>query len=128
MALSVFIVEDNQLLLDAVTEALEEAVAVAWLGHATDAPEAIDWLRSHRVGWQLLLVDLFLAQGNGLEVVAACSTRSSAQKVVVFTNYATPDIRRRALEMGADAVFDKSTEIEEMLTFCAQVAEGDPTT
>jgi len=122
--LSVFIVEDNKLLLRALTEALEEAVPVRWLGTASGAPAAIDCLRSNPTKWQLLLVDLFLVSGTGLEVVAESSQRSKEQKVVVLTNYATAEIRRRALELGADAVFDKSTELEELLDFCVRMATG----
>jgi DNA-binding NarL/FixJ family response regulator len=43
----------------------------------------------------------------------------SAGKVLVLTNYATADIRQRCLRLGADAVFDKSTEIEGFLEVCA---------
>jgi DNA-binding NarL/FixJ family response regulator len=38
--------------------------------------------------------------------------------VVVLTNYATPDIRRRALALGADAVFDKTNELDKFLGYC----------
>ena len=124
MPLSVFIVEDNTLVLQALTEAIDEALPVRWLGSANEAPAAISWLRSNMADWQLLLVDLFLARGTGLDVIAECAERGAQQKVVVLTNYATADIRRRAIELGADAVFDKSTELEELLGFCVRIARG----
>jgi two-component system, OmpR family, response regulator len=37
--------------------------------------------------------------------------------MVIFSNFATKDMRERALLLGADAVFDKSTEIEGLLRF-----------
>ena len=40
------------------------------------------------------------------------------QQVVVLSNYATQDIRRRCVQLGADAVFDKSNEIDALLDFC----------
>lgn len=45
--------------------------------------------------------------------------RAALHKVLVLTNYATADIRQRCLRLGADAVFDKSTEIEGFLEVCA---------
>jgi len=36
----------------------------------------------------------------------------------VLTNYATDDIRRRCAELGVDAVFDKSNEIDALIDFC----------
>ena len=35
----------------------------------------------------------------------------------MLTNYATPEMRRQALLLGADAVFDKSTEIDALIDF-----------
>ena len=40
------------------------------------------------------------------------------QQVVMLTNYATRDARLRATELGAEALFDKSTELEALLEFC----------
>ena len=45
--------------------------------------------------------------------------RRDHQRVVVLTNYATPDIRARCLELGADAVFDKSNELDDFFAYCA---------
>ena len=36
---------------------------------------------------------------------------------VVLSNHATPDIRAKCAELGADKVFDKSNEIDEMLGY-----------
>lgn len=40
--------------------------------------------------------------------------------MIVLINYATPDIRRKSTQCGADAVFDKSTEIDQFLELCRQ--------
>jgi DNA-binding NarL/FixJ family response regulator len=66
----------------------------------------------------MVVVDLFLLQGSGLGILSRCAQRKPTQKVVVFTNYATPDIRRRAVALGADAVFDKSLELDDFLAYC----------
>ena len=44
--------------------------------------------------------------------------RAPHQRMIAFTNYATHEIRRRCMEEGADAVFDKSTEIDAFLAKC----------
>jgi DNA-binding NarL/FixJ family response regulator len=38
--------------------------------------------------------------------------------MVVLTNYPTPEIRRRCRDLGADGVFDKSTELEAFFDLC----------
>ena len=47
--------------------------------------------------------------------------------MVVLTNYATSDIRRRSMALGADAVFDKSSELDELFAYCiAETARAEP--
>jgi len=69
---------------------------------------------------RLAVVDVLLKVGNGLQVLRAGRGRRNDQHIVVLTNYATPDIRRKSIECGADAVFDKSTEIDPFLELCRQ--------
>jgi DNA-binding NarL/FixJ family response regulator len=55
-------------------------------------------------------------------VLQAVSTRADDQYVVVLSNYATPTLRERCRELGADAVFDKSGDIDALLDFCRECA------
>ena len=63
-------------------------------------------------------MDLFLARGNGLGVIKACRNRKARQKVVVLSNYATADMRHRSAQLGADAFFDKSAELDQLVAYC----------
>jgi two-component system OmpR family response regulator len=47
--------------------------------------------------------------------------------MVLLTSYATPEIRRQALALGADAVFDKSTELVELFEYAGTITSGPPT-
>ena len=123
MSLSTFLVEDNVLIQTHLMAALEELADARIVGMAASEVRAVEWLERHPGDWKLAVVDLFLDQGTGLGVVDFCRGRAADQRVVVLTNYATPDIRRRALTAGADAVFDKSTEIDQFLEFCGADAE-----
>ena len=118
MALITYIVEDNQNILDNLIETLEEIASVKVVGHAATESEATLWLSLNDGNWQLAVVDMFLQEGSGLGVLAGCRERKAYQKVVVLTNYATDDIRRRSLALGADAVFDKSNELDEFFAYC----------
>lgn len=113
-----FLVEDSALIRENLVVALEELADVHVVAHAASEDEAVDWLRSHPQDWQLAVIDMFLAQGSGLGVLQACRARSPEQRAVVLTNYADSDVRVRCMALGADAVFDKSTELDEFLDFC----------
>jgi DNA-binding NarL/FixJ family response regulator len=118
MALITYLVEDNEIVLENLIEALKEIAAVQVTGHGATQAEATRWLKLHNGEWHLAIVDLFLKEGSGLGVLAGCRNREPYQKVVVLSNYATDEIRRRAAELGADAVFDKSSELEGLFDYC----------
>ncbi|RZL63651.1 MAG: response regulator [Variovorax sp.] len=116
--LKTYIVEDNETIRENLVATLEELAHAAVIGFSETESAAVAWLGAHDAEWNLAIVDLFLKQGSGLGVLQASANRANTQKVVVLSNYATPDIRRRCAELGVDAVFDKSNEIEGLIAFC----------
>jgi DNA-binding NarL/FixJ family response regulator len=123
VALRTYIVEDNATIRENLIGTLEELASVHSLGWAEAEKEAKMWLTAHRNGWELVIVDLFLKQGSGLGILEACQERGREQRVVVLSNYATPDMRDRCAQLGADAVFDKSNEIDALVDYCLALEE-----
>jgi len=124
MPLITYLAEDNETVLENLIEALQEICAVTVTGFGTTQAEASRWLTLHDGEWHLAIVDLFLKEGSGLGVLAGCRNREPYQKVVVLTNYATREIRRRSAELGADAVFDKSSELEGLFAYCIEQTDN----
>ncbi|MDB5870223.1 MAG: response regulator receiver protein [Polaromonas sp.] len=120
MRLKTYIVEDNPTIRENLIGTLEELACVVAVGTAETENDGKAWLNDNRQEWDLAIVDLFLKQGSGLGVLAACRDRPSWQKVVVLSNYATADIRQRCAQLGVDAVFDKSNEIDALVDYCLQ--------
>ena len=118
MPLKTFFVEDNATIRENLIETLQELSDIEPVGYAETESEGSAWLTDSRNTWDLAIVDLFLRQGSGLGVVAACQHRHADQRVIVLSNYATADVRQRCAELGVDAVFDKSNEIDALLDFC----------
>lgn len=118
MALITYVAEDNPTILHNLIESLHELAAVQVNGFGATEAEAIEWLRRQGPRWHLAILDLFLREGSGLGILASCQSRMAHQKMVVLTNYATPEIRRRSVELGADAVFDKSSELDGLFAYC----------
>jgi two-component system OmpR family response regulator len=121
--LRTYIVEDNATIRENLVGALEELASVRSLGWAETEQAARQWLAEHEAQWDLLIVDLFLKQGSGIGVLEACRQRRREQRVVVLSNYATPDMRQRCAQLGADAVFDKSNEIDALVDYCLALGE-----
>ena len=120
MSLISYLAEDNEAIARNLIETLQEICEVKVVAVGATQTEASQWLALHEAEWDLAIVDLFLKEGSGLGVLAGCRNRESRQKVVVLTNYATAEIRKRATELGANAVFDKSSELDALFAYCAE--------
>lgn len=119
--LKTYIVEDNPVIRESLIVTLEELAPVKVVGTAVDELTAVQWLTQPDNQADLVIVDIFLKAGSGLGVLRAASGLARRQRLVVLSNYATPDIRRKCLELGADRVFDKSNEIDALIEYCAQL-------
>jgi two-component system, OmpR family, response regulator len=117
MQLRIYLAEDSPVIRDSLIGFLEEDGTARVVGWSAGQMDSLRWLEDNCREWDVAVVDLFLLEGNGLGIVAGCRARFPHQKVVVLTNYATPSVRERCRLSGADAVFDKSTELEEFLAF-----------
>lgn len=124
-SLKTYIVEDSPVIRENLIATLEELVPVEVIGTAEDESTAVQWLArpSNRV--DLVIVDIFLKGGSGLGVLRAAHGLPLPHKLVVLSNYATEDMRRKCLELGADRVFDKSSEIDALIVYCGRLASGE---
>ncbi len=125
--LKTYIVEDNPVIRESLIATLEELAPVKVVGTAVDESSAVEWLNQPGNHADLVIVDIFLKAGSGLGVLRAANDLPQRQRLVVLSNYATADIRRKCLELGADRVFDKSNDIDALIEYCAQlpVQQGD---
>jgi len=81
----------------------------------------LGWLLQPEHAVDLVIIDIFLKSGSGLGVLRSAGTMPQSAKLVVLSNYATPEMRRKCAELGADRVFDKSHDIDELITYCADL-------
>ena len=119
--LRIFLVEDNAIIRENLAATLAELADATICGFAEGEREAAAWLTAHPSDWDLAVVDVFLKEGNGIGVVASARARQPSQKLVVLTNFASAGVRERCLTLGADAVFDKSNDIDNLLDFCIEL-------
>ncbi|MDP3618543.1 MAG: response regulator transcription factor [Ramlibacter sp.] len=119
MHLQAFVIEDNPTIRENLIGTLEELTCVKVMGTCATEGEALRWIESHGGEWDVLIVDLFLKQGSGMHVAQCVRRERPTQKIVVFSNYINPSVRKRCAQLGVDAVFDKSTEIDALVDYCA---------
>ena len=122
--LTCFIVEDSAIIRQNLVATLEEMLPVQVVGTAEDEDSALRWMLSADARCDLMIIDIFLKSGTGLDVLRRAAELRPESRLLVLTNYATPEMRRRCAELGADRVFDKSSELDEMLAYCETLAHN----
>ena len=120
-----YVVEDSPVIRESLIATLEDLAPIDVVGTAEDEATAVHWLTQAENHFDLVIVDIFLKSGSGMGVLKAIYSLPQRHNVAVLSNYATSDIKRKCLELGADRVFDKSNEIDELVTYCSRLAVGD---
>ena len=115
----VLLVDDSPLVLRSVRELLADVPGVGVVHEARTEQQARDWLREHPRDWELAIVDLFLQQGHGFNILKACRGRLPGQRVVVLSNYAAGHVREHVRNAGADAFFDKLRDMAALRDYCS---------
>lgn len=117
----IFLVEDSALIRQNLTELLEELLACEVVGFADDELSALNWVGNAENACDLIIIDIFLKQGTGLSVLELARKMGRSAKLVVLSNYAQAAMRQRCVALGADEVFDKSDEVDKLISYCQQL-------
>ena len=124
--LQCYLVEDSLVIRQNLVATLEEMLHVQVIGTAEDEASALAWIGAGIAPCDIMIIDIFLKSGTGIEVLKRARQACIGTRLVVLTNYATPAMRRHCLSLGADRVFDKSSELEELLQYCGELAPSAP--
>jgi DNA-binding NarL/FixJ family response regulator len=108
----VYLVEDSAHVRDLLLDFLHVAGEVEVVGYADNEAESVEAIIAQPV--DAVIVDLKLREGSGMAVIERLRTADlhPRPKIIVFTNHPFPEIRRRAMQLGADHFFDKSADYD----------------
>ena len=127
MTLRVFMVEDSAALRAHLTDRLVTGADVAVVGVATTESQAKHWIESNPGQWDVAVVDLFLREGAGAGVVEHCRKLHPDQVVLVMTNHVKDErLLQDCKRLGAEAVYHKATELDDLVAYCARRALQSP--
>lgn len=91
------------------------------VGQASGVEEAVAWIPLARP--HVVLLDLAMQDGNGLEVLGELQSLSPTPAVVVVTNNPSPMARKRCLDAGARDFLDKSREFNKLSQVLTRLAD-----
>jgi chemotaxis protein histidine kinase CheA/CheY-like chemotaxis protein len=117
----VLVVDDSPIVREVVTEILRGG---GFEVHPVpDGPTALDYIDGHPVDVAVLDVDM--PGMNGLELLRRIRLRPQRLPVVMLTTQASPEIKRQALSLGADAYVVKAEFLEGSLLKTVRRYAGD---
>jgi DNA-binding NarL/FixJ family response regulator len=109
-AMRVFVVEDSPVVCERLQEMVADIDGACAIGTAAGAKAAIAAILAAQP--DVVMLDLRLAQGSGLDVLRALRAQAPAIGVYMLSNFSDAPYRRFAARLGALDFFDKSTEFE----------------
>jgi DNA-binding NarL/FixJ family response regulator len=107
---TVYVVEDAPLVRERLIEMLDATPGTQVIGAAERADEAIRDILEERP--DVVLLDLRLAQGNGLDVLRAVHGIAPEITFYMLSSFASEPYRKLAVRLGAQDFFDKASDFE----------------
>jgi len=107
-ALKVVIVDDSAEIQDRLVALLRGIPGVEVVARAATVAEAVSAV--HRLSPDVLILDLRLPDGNGLEVLRLVQREQLQTRVIILTSYAYAQYEERAREAGVHAFLNKAHE------------------
>jgi len=123
MSRSVFVVEDHPLMAEGIRNVIERATDLELAGTAGSTGEALDAILGKEP--DVVVSDLALPDGSGLELMKRVQTASPEQRFVILSVYAESVYAERALRAGASGYVMKEAASETLLEAVRTVLRGD---
>jgi DNA-binding NarL/FixJ family response regulator len=114
MSIRILVVDDHILVREGLRRALSRENEFSVVGEAASKREALVQIPHHSP--DVLVVDLHLPDGNGLEVIAWARALSQQMGIVALTFSKFPEHILACMESGASSYVDKSAPISELIS------------
>ena len=119
----VLIVDDDALVRAGLRIILSSAEDLEVVGEADDGARAVAAVREHRP--DVVLMDIRMAEMDGITATAALRRLNPAPQVIVLTTFQADEQVLRALRAGASGFLVKDTPPAEIINAVRVVASGD---
>ena len=109
----VLVVDDHRTFAELFALGLEREPDLEFVGHARTAAEAEQMTES--LGPDLVIMDVRLGDGDGIEVTAQLTERYADLCVIILTGHPDPSVVARAAQAGACGFLPKDGALDTML-------------
>ncbi len=118
--LRVLLVDDHVLIREGLRRAFDRAGDLEVVGEAGTVADALEGLE--RLAPDVLVTDVKLPDGDGIELAATARAANAAMGIVVLTMYAGDDKVFAALDAGASGFVGKDAPVEDVVSAARHAA------
>ncbi|MGA1204607.1 MAG: response regulator [Opitutales bacterium] len=123
MPISLFLIEDEALVCELLSEFLSAEDDINFLGEARDGATAIE--RCRELKPEMIILDLRLPEVSGLDVLKIVHKELPQSKVIIFTGSLSEETLQSTLQNGAIAYVEKAYGLEELQKAINAAKEGN---
>ena len=117
--MNVFVVEDSQAVRERLVEMINNICGMTVVGEADAYDSAVSGIMGTRP--DVAILDINLASGSGIEVLAYVKPKLPDLRAIMLTNYDTPQHARASAAAGAEYFLDKSADFERITEILRQM-------
>ncbi|MEE4329810.1 MAG: response regulator transcription factor [Wenzhouxiangella sp.] len=118
----VMLVDDQTLVRQGIRSLLELADDIEVVGEAADGHGAIEQIEA--IAPDVMLLDMRMPNGNGLEVLQELSRREQLPATIILTTFDDDELVLSGIRSGARGFLLKDVALEELLSAVRDVAAG----
>ena len=120
--LRIMLVDDHPIVRRGVRDILAEAFSTALIEEVGSGGEALSL--AQREPWDIVILDLTLPDGSGLDVLKRLRDMEDQPPVLVLSMHAAEQFARRAIAAGASGYLTKDTADTELVTAVTRLLRG----
>jgi DNA-binding NarL/FixJ family response regulator len=118
----ILVVDDHRTFAELAERAITSEFDLECVGTATSVAEAL--AKAYALEPDVVLMDVQLSDGNGIEATAELTTAFSQLRVVVLSAHVTPTVVQSAADAGASAVLPKDGSLRDLLHAMRTASRG----
>ena len=120
--INIILADDHQIIIDGITNLLENEKEMDVIGHCNNGEEVLEklpWLKA-----DILLLDLDMPKMNGLQCAEQVHRRFPDVKVAILTMHQEKALIERFIELGVKGYFLKTIAKDELVFAIKTIASG----
>jgi len=121
--IQVFIIDDHQIVINGIQQAIEKQDDIEIIGTALSAAEGLEWLQQHTA--DVVLLDIHLPDRDGMEVCKILAKQFPELKIIGLTTFGQVSFITQMLQNGASGYLFKNTSEEELTEAIRTVHRGE---